>query len=27
LDILDAFAAARLGPLRISTGEGRGRDR
>jgi len=27
LDILDAFAAARLGPLRISTGEGRGPDR
>lgn len=27
LDILDAFAAARLGPLRISTGEGREPDR
>ena len=27
LDILDAFAAARLGPLRTSTGDGRGTDR
>jgi hypothetical protein len=27
LDILDAFANARLGPLRTSTGEGRGPDR
>jgi len=27
LDILDAFAAVRLGPLRTSTGEGRGPDR
>ena len=27
VDILDAFAAARLGPLRTSTGDGRGPDR
>jgi len=27
VDILDAFATARLGPLRTSTGDGRGPDR